>query len=577
MAKFKFRIQILEPLLFLFVMLVWFSCNKGFERVVDQQNYQDTTSAVGQDPHVLYLVIDGARGQSIRDVQPPHIMNLTDHAIYCWNDVADESSSLLTSWADLLTGVHQDKHGVMDGDLYQSNLQQYPVFFKYIKERDSDFRITAFSSSDSIKPLITNTDINETFQGDDEAVTKEALKELNTDSSHLVFVEFSAVDKAGAEFGYDASVPEYKVAILKTDNYIGQLLAAIRSHKDYKHEGWMVVVTSNRGGNYQIPVEDDDHTVLSDPERNNFMIFYADKYQPSFIDRPYTGQRYAGENVELYGEDTSSVNVVIPDDHGDYNFGDSMEFTIEMKVRFTPGSNNYSYDNPSFFSKRMSYDNGIPGWNFSINDKSWQINFGQNGANDVSVSGSDISDGTWHDIAIIVLLSGGHRNVRTYTDGNFNHEGDITDLGDIDSPAPLTLGYLSGNTSTPVDFFVTDIKIWNSAFDDEIMGQIACDIGLPSNQPYANNLIGFWPCTDGQGNLFRDQSTLQHNFEIQGNYSWSEFSDLICTPASSDLQTTMPQSVDVVRQILNWLQIAPDPKWELDGRVWITNYVGIKQ
>jgi hypothetical protein len=77
--------------------------------------------------------------------------------------------------------------------------------------------------------------------------------------------------------------------------------------------------------------------------------------------------------------------------------------------------------------------------------------------------------------------------------------------------------------------------------------------------------------------MFVDHGTLQHNFQINGSYQWESFSDLICTPAASDLAVTMPKPVDAVRQILNWLQIAADPKWDLDGRVWTTNYVGIKQ
>ncbi|TAM95416.1 MAG: DUF4983 domain-containing protein [Chitinophagaceae bacterium] len=570
---------IITTFLVIGILLVWIACNKGFDRVVKQKNYQDTTSAIARDPHVLYIVIDGARGQSVRDAQPPNIMGLTNNAIYCWNDVSDTSASKLASWADLLTGVHKDKHKVLNGDLSQSDLTDYPVFFNYIKKRDSAFRITAFSSSDSIKSLISGADVNETFQGNDAATAKAALEEINRDSSHLVFVEFAGVDEAGSQYGYDLSVPQYKAAILQTDDYIGEMLAAIRKHKDYAHEDWMVVVTSNEGGSFQIPSDEDDHTVLSDPERNSFVIFYSDQYQSSFIDKPYTGHRYQGESVELYGEDTAAVNGIIPDDNGDYNFGDSAEFTIEMKIKLMPGPGTYGtyyYYYPSILSKRASYGGGVPGWNISLNAKGWQINFGQQGMNDVSISGTDISDGTWHDIAVAVVISGGHRNVRTYTDGNFNNQGDITNLGNINSPAPLTMGYLPGNIYTPADMFITDVKIWNTALDDATMGQISCNIGLPPGQPFSSNLIGFWPCTDGQGNIFHDGSTLQHNFDIRGNYAWSNFSDLICAPASSDLAVQMPQPVDIVRQILNWLQISPDPDWGLDGRVWTTNFVGLE-
>jgi hypothetical protein len=578
MKKRKIVLRLLIPLLLITGVVTWVSCNKGFDRVISQKNYQDTTSAVAQNPHVLYIVVDGARGQSVRDAQPPNIMGLTNNAIYCWNDVTDVSASKLTSWADLLTGVHQDKHQVLSGDISTSDLKDYPVFFSYIKKRDSSFRITAFSASDSIKQMLGSADMNETFSGDDEATSKAALNELNTDSSRLVFVEFSSVDQAGAKYGYDVSVPQYKSAILTVDGYIGELLGAIRKHKNYENEDWMVVITSNRGGSFQIPPEQDDHTILSDPSLNSFVIFYSPRYQTSFIDKPYTGNRYQGSSVELSGLDASAVNAIIPDDHGDYNFGDSIEFTIEMKVKVMPGPNgDYHYTYPSILAKRKSFDPGQPGWCIFLEQQFWQINFGQAGQGNTQVAGVNISDGTWHDIAVVVENRSGHRYARTYTDGNFNKEVDITGKGDINTDAPLTMGFLPGSVNTPADVNITGLKIWKAALDDATIGQFACETTLPGNHPYNDYLLGYWPCTDGQGGVFKDNGSLQHDFVLQGAYQWQSFNDLVCAPPSSNLSILMPQPVDIVRQILNWLQIAADPKWNLDGRVWTTNYVGINQ
>lgn len=580
MVKYKTLASLLITLTAIAGIATWVACNGEFDRILPDRDYTDTTSAVSSDPHVLYIVIDGARGQSVRDAQPPNIMSLTDHAIYCWNDVTDTASLELTTWADLLTGVTKDKHKVLSKDLSQSNLNIYPVFFNYIKERKPDFRITAFSSSDSLQSLISGADVNKAFSGDDAAVAGAALNELNTDSSHLVFVQFNSVDKAGAQYGYDISVPQYKAAILKVDEYIGQLLDAIQKHKNYLQEDWMVVITSNRGGPFTIPPSEDDHTILSNPKVNSFIIFYTPRYQPNFIDKPYTGNRYIGRSVELQGADASAVNAIITDQTSDFDFGDSIEFTIEMKIKIKQdaGGGAHSFSGyPSLLSKRKTFDRNVPGWTFWLHEKHWAFLAEQVGGFTEAI-GPDISDGTWHDIAVVVENRDGHRYARIFTDGNFNKEADITSRGDIGSDAPLTLGYLAGIGAGTLDnVFVSDLKIWKAALDDATIGQFACETSLPGDHPYNDYLLAYWPCTDGQGGKFMDHGTLQHDLVLQGPYQWEDFNDLVCAPSSSNLAVLMPQPVDITRQILNWLQIAADPKWDLDGRVWTTNYVGVKQ
>lgn len=556
----------------------WTACNKGFERKLEDKDYTDTTSSVARTPKVLYIIIDGARGESVRDANPPNIMSLTDHAIYSWNSVTDTLISNYTTWADLLTGVHRAKHNVTGNDLSGNNLSEYPVVFKYIKQRRPDLQIAAFSSADSLgNKLITDADINKVFHGNDASTEAAAATELKVDSAGLVMVQFSGVDNAGATYGYDVSVPQYKSAILNIDGYIGKLLQAMKSRKNYANEGWMVVIVSNHGGAYTIPPDQDDHTILSNPKVNGFTIFYAEKYQPSFVDKPYTGTRYIGNGIELRDRDASAINAIVPNDGNDYNFADTVNFTVEMKVKVMPGpNNNYTYTYPSILAKRASFDPGQPGWCIFLEQKFWQINFGQVGLGNTQVAGGTISDGTWHDITAVIVNRDGKRYARTYTDGNYNAEVEITNMGNINTTAPLTMGFLPGSVNTPADVFISDVKIWRAALDDATIGQYACGTGLPGDHPYNDFLAGYWSCLDGSGGIFKDQSTLQHDFKLQGAYSWTSFNDLICAPASSDLAILMPQPIDVPLQILDWLQISTDTQWDLDGRVWTTNYVGLK-
>lgn len=559
-------------------IILWMSCNKGFDRVLASKDYTDTTSAKAQNPKVLYVIVAGARGQSVRDANPPNIMNLTQHAIYCWNTVTDTLTRGLTGFADLLTGVHKEKHMVLGDDLSNNDLKDYPAFFKYVKQRKPDLRIAAFSSNDSISTaLITDANVNKSFNGDDAKVQAAAISELGVDSATLVMAEYGGVKDAGDQYGYDVSVPQYKAAILKVDGYIGALVDAVKKRPNYASENWMIVVTTDHGGPFAIDPTQDDHTILSNPNTNGFVIFNAPHYQAEFNDKPYTGNRYEGKAVELHGTDADAVKATVPDDHDDYNFGAVGEFTVEFKIKSTPnGDDAYNYHYPSIVSKRASFDPDVTGWCIFLEDKHWQFNVGQVGKDNIQVAGSDIGDGTWHDIAVVVVMRDGKRYARTFTDGNFNNEVEITGIGDLSTTAPLTIGFIPGSVQSPADVFLTEVRIWNAALSDGTISQYACETALPGDHPNNDNLIGYWPAVDGQGGVIKDHSTLLHDFVLQGAYNWQDFSDLICPPASSDLASQMPQPVDVPRQIMDWLQVSSLPQWGLDGRAWTTNYTGIQ-
>ncbi|HEY9258424.1 alkaline phosphatase family protein, partial [Chitinophaga sp.] len=259
MPKNKIMRELWMMLCLLTALLTGGACNKGFDRVLAPKDFTDTTSASVKKPKVLMVIIDGARGQSVRDANAPNITALTDHAIFSWNSITDTQIADYTTWADLLTGVHKEKHNIDGNTLDGNNLNNFPMFFKYIKERAPQTRISTFSSSNDLGNLVTNADVNKVFADDDAATTTAALGELAADSTGLVMVQYNEVDVNGAQYGYDLSVPQYRAAILQTDDYIGQLLTAVKARKTYAGENWMIVVASNHGGNYAILPTEDDH------------------------------------------------------------------------------------------------------------------------------------------------------------------------------------------------------------------------------------------------------------------------------------------------------------------------------
>ncbi|MEC5146039.1 alkaline phosphatase family protein [Chitinophaga sp. 212800010-3] len=555
------------------------ACNKGLDNPV-KKKYDDVTGVVAKQPKVLFIVVDGARGEAVRDAQAPQLTAMADSAIYCWNSISDTISQDASGWADLLTGVHKEKHGVISSDFAGNHLAQYPAFFKYIKERNPAYRIAAFSASDALgKQLITGADVNKTFAGSDDAVQQALLTELKTDSAGIVFGQFDQVAAAGSAHGYDVNTPEYKAAILQVDTYIGNLLTALRQRPNYSKEGWLVVVTSNRGGPAQLDPSKDDGTILSNTRVNTFTIFYSPKYNPNFIDRPFTGNRYTGRAVRLHGNNASgAVYATIDSGKEDYDLGDTTDATIELKIKKNKNaSGDYSYTWPSIIGNNTSTDWWHnTGWNLSLEQNNWGVHYGQNSTHNVMVGGN-IGDGKWHDLAAVFYRHDGKRWLRMLTDGQFNLETEITGYGNFNTGAPLTLGFLPGNVSNDrwLDAYITEVKFFKAAVPDDVIKTYLCTDQLPTSHPYYDYLAGYWPCKDGFGGVFKDLGSLKHDFKINNSYSWEDFSDLMCPNANSNLSQMVPQPVDVVRQILSWLQIPADTKWNLDGRVWITTYANI--
>ncbi|WP_158563275.1 DUF4983 domain-containing protein [Chitinophaga silvatica] len=562
--------------------VLWMACNKGFERVLPPGNNNDTTRAIIKQAKVLMVILDGARGQSVRDLNSTNISALTDHSIYAWNSISDADINSYTTYADIFTGVTKDKHSV-GADLNNTNLKNFPSFFKYIKARQPSIRIATYTTVDGIgDKIITDSDDNRLFANDDNGATQAALTELGNDSAGVVVVQYSNINKQGKQFGYDLSSPQYKNALLQADDDLGKMLNIIKARKSYLQEKWMVVVMSSHGGPFAISPDDDDHTILSNPAVNNFVLYYTQDYLPSFIDKPYTGNRYIGKAVHLVGNDANAVYATV-NDTKNFDFSEKQSLTIEMKIKVMPGANgDYSYSNTSILAKRASLDAGIVGWAIVLNQKGWQINIGQNApgrTNNIIVGGADISDGNWHDIAVAIVtdtMNNNSRTVRTYTDGKANNTSDITGSGNLNNTAPLTLGYLPYIGSYPApDAYVTEVKIFLAAATDKIISDYACQTFMTKSHPLYDQSIGYWPATDGQGAILKDQSGSVANLQIHGTYSWLGFNNLICPAAPNNVAQTMPQSIDVCRQVMDWLQVSVDPRWNLDGKVWTTRYVSM--
>ncbi|HVK47337.1 MAG TPA: LamG-like jellyroll fold domain-containing protein [Pseudobacter sp.] len=565
------------------------ACKRDFGRMIPGNNGDDQPDTQVKEKKVLLVIVNGARGLSVRDAKTPAITALTANATYSWYSLSDAAYNNGTTLTDMLTGVGKEKHRVVNDAFDDENLVQYPTVIRRIKDARPDTRIAAFASSSLfIDQLTVGADTRAGLATDAE-VKQGVVQELANEKASVVIGQFNGVDQAGAASGYDLSFPAYKQAIVDFDQSLAEMVSAVKARKTYQQENWLIIVSSNKGGDFA--VTPGDNTIFSNGRVNTFTIFSNISYGIRYIDKPYTGNRYEGSFVRLNSSNDDAIRGILADtviNKQLLNFGDTTSFTIEFKVkkenRGTPTVPNYDYTAPGILSKKATKAQKTgTGWVISLETKGWQIGFGKPSVNSMTVKGADINDGNWHSLAVVVSNKSNGRSVRTFTDGNFNNELILPlNWGAIDEPAgaiefnPLTLGFIPGETTHPFNGYISELKIWLAAIPDATVKQFTCDPALSPNHPFKNRLAGYWPCKDGAGGKFRDNSATKADFvlmkgdiPLDAGTEWKGLVDLICPTSPANLAGSVPSSKDITLQMLSWLAIPPADTWKLDGRVWL--------
>ncbi|MDQ0968163.1 hypothetical protein QFZ20_003566 [Flavobacterium sp. W4I14] len=562
MKKYRLLIGLMAAI----ITTAIFSCNKDFDRKLADKDGTDTTKVRYGSRKVLYLIVDGARGQSIAAASIPNINALLPHSIYSWVALNQpEATQNASNWGSMLTGVKKEKHLVNDDNLSNNNLQNYPVIFKRIKENRPNTKIASYTSSAVFQSLTVSADINDLVAGDDQ-VKAAIINQLNTDTASVIVGHFTDIDKAGISSGYDNSFSAYKAAIEKFDTSVGDILTAMKKRANFINEDWLVVIASSDGGAFTLPPNTDDQTIFSKPANNAFIIYYSPNYTKRILVKPFTGNRYLGKTIKMQGTQVRAE--IAGEDANAYNIDDTTKMTIELKVK----KNTEQIFYPSVLGKRNEWSSGHPsvGWVIYLEDRYWYFEWrGTKDGDYRQCRGADLVKGRWENLSVKLEKRGDQRFIRTYTNGNFNNELEITGSGSLANSNALKLGFLNGQGHGEPDYYVSDIRFFKLPVPDGVIGDYACETSIDQNHPSYNFLVGYWPGTDGNGDKMVDLSSQAHDFKLQGPYAWENFNDLICPPPTELLAMMVPQTIDIPSQMLNWLKVANKQTWSLDGRVWL--------
>ncbi|WP_161596849.1 alkaline phosphatase family protein [Chitinophaga vietnamensis] len=511
---------------------------------------------------VLVIIVDGLSGLELKKAVPPVLQGMMEHSTYSYESLADSVTNDGASWANILTGVSVAKNNIRDSTLTPRSASgaRYAPFLSLVKKSGQrNLKTVSVTGWEQLhKTLLADVVTKVTTKDDDAVVRDSAVAHLKKDSLDLMFAHFNSINKAGRASAFSASSPAYAAAITKVDGYIGSLIDAMKSRPDFANENWLVIVQSTHGG------IDNSYGGDSNEEMNCFSLFYCPDLFRHQVDMPQA-IKYG---VRMYDQGASAVNAVLGD-KSMYNFGSTGNYTIECKMRTATAGFTANY--PAFLSKRASFDGGVPGWCFFQEGSYWQINFGRKSGGNIQCKGANMNNALWHQLTAVIYTDANKKRwVKTFTDGVFNNRKEITAIGDVTTTAPLTMGYIPGSLGTPENMYMTDVRIWADSLAEDVITKYSCTNVIDASHPYYGKLIGYWPCKERKGGVFRNMApgARGKDFALQGGYTWDLLDYVLPCAGNIDLQTP-PYSSEVFYQIAYWLNLQINPEWEVSGRLWL--------
>jgi len=203
----------------------------------------------GRDTKVLFIGIDGLRGDGIPGAETPALDALTE--IGLWTLFASTQVGAQTvsgpGWTSMLTGVDAEKHGIYANGGWTDINRDYPTLIS----RSHSLGLptaTAVNWLPIQENIIESEVSNEIVLGTDEEITVGMALLLEEEDFDVHFIALDDVDHAGHSYGFSPEEPDYVAAVETADERVGRLVSAIEGRPGRADENWLIVVTSDHGG-----------------------------------------------------------------------------------------------------------------------------------------------------------------------------------------------------------------------------------------------------------------------------------------------------------------------------------------
>jgi hypothetical protein len=216
--------------------------------------------ATAGERKVLTIAIDGLRPDALIAANAPNIDSLVDGTFFgtsgpsgIFVDYAQSEHLTFSGpgWGAYMTGLHVDRHGA-DTNGFENVVPGTTDWFTPLEAHNPSLNthrvITWQIAHDSIPSGADTADVYEYSANGDQLMTNRVVTLMQAPATDVVMTFFSDVDTAGHTCGFDPGAACYLNEIAETDAQIGQVMSAMASRTDFESEDWLVILTSDHGG-----------------------------------------------------------------------------------------------------------------------------------------------------------------------------------------------------------------------------------------------------------------------------------------------------------------------------------------
>lgn len=204
---------------------------------------------------VLLIGIDGVRPDALLKAATPNLDSLINTGAYSFKAQAGLYTWSGSCWSNILTGVWENKHGVVDNSFSGANYRGYPNLFTLIKQVQPELNAVSIVSWGSLcKQIFSRANNCKIYpytgrvREGDYLVAQQAAKILVNNNPDVLFAYFLGVDLMGHKYGFHPDVPEYVHEIERVDRLVGSIMNALVSRPTYEKENWLVLSITDHGG-----------------------------------------------------------------------------------------------------------------------------------------------------------------------------------------------------------------------------------------------------------------------------------------------------------------------------------------
>jgi hypothetical protein len=509
---------------------------------------------------VIVISIDGLTGTELKTIAPTNIEALRKTSKYTYDVLRGAVANDVASWASIATGVGYGKHLIKETSFTPSpkeNSHESPAVFRNVFDYILQYKAARTAIVTPWLPLRTYLRIADyaPVVNTDLAVKDSVINILNTNSQiSSLIVNFRDVLAAGDNGGYVATNTNYKNAVTKADEYVGNIMAAIKARRTYANEDWLVIVTTNHGGS-------------NDDPKAGFLIASNKNLKEEEVKK-------SGFNTVLFKG--TNILAQVMNDNGLYDPGETKDFTVQMQVKF-----NVQTSYPGFLSKGTSMiGSAITGWMFRQGGAGVSAAVGgtlNGGSGKIEYSGGNAADLAWHTITLSVKMDNATtRTLTTYLDGVQVTTANILSRKSLSSTEKLTIGYKNvDNGGASLAFQAADLCYFNTALDAATILANKNIKDMTKHPNYAN-LTGYWPIDEGAEGILNNKAPGGYNMELSGPFTWvslgTDVPATVTPDANAKGKSILLTSGAVSATMLYWLNIPILPTFGMDGNPFLNQF-----